>query len=280
MIDDRHANIITTMFFFIIAGCICLALLTSVYLVTFSPYRIRNFHGFLLLFATFIIHSIFISIVPLCQIYLLYFLLVIDENSFDSWFHPFIVLFCVIESLFYLFTIEESRLLNTRPLPRRLSLPKNYKEQFIDRICDVYEKSNEDFRICFSEWFEGVDQSSWNLIYQENILEYISMATYGVRSWNEMTSEQQNYIKDLFHNGYGKKYPEQCLSIQAGYNDQIRLKHPYRDMIRYTHYPLIKYLLFACVRTMMIIMVTRMGYRYRIIDNITFFIRKYRQKPR
>jgi hypothetical protein len=83
----------------------------------------------------------------------------------------------VIESFFYLFTIEEARLLNIRSLPRRLSLPENYDEQFIDRILNVYETSHDDFWVCFAGWFNGVDNSNWNFIYEENILEYISMAT-------------------------------------------------------------------------------------------------------
>lgn len=268
------------MFLFLLVSCICLCLITSVYLVIFSPYRIRNWHGFLLLFATFAVHSILISIVPFCQIYLLYFLVFIDIDSFNPFFHPIIVFYCVIESLFYLFTIEEARLLNHRSLPRRISVPNNYKEQLIDRICTVYEKSNEDFRVCFGEWFDGTDQSSWNSIYQENILEYLTMATYGLKYWDEMTAEQQEYIKDLFYNGYLKKYPQQCQTIQAGYNDQIKLKHPYRDAIQYTHYPFVKYLLFACVRTIMILVLSRMGYRYHVIDNVTFYIRKSPKKTR
>ena len=268
------------MVLFLIVSCICLGLIASVYLLIFSPHRIRNWHGFVLLFATFSVHAILISIVPFCQIYLVYFLLFINVDSFHSVFHPIVVFYCVIESLFYLFTIEEARLLNHRSLPRRISLPDNYKEQFIDRICNVYEKSDEDFRVCFGQWFEGVDQSSWNSIYEDNILEYITMATYGLKYWNEMTVEQQEYIRDLFYNGYLTKFPQQSEAIQSGYNEQIKLKHPYRDPIRYTHYPFIKYVLFACVRTITIMMLTRMGYRYRVIENVTFYIRKSPKKTR
>ncbi len=106
------------------------------------------------------------------------------------------------------------------------------------------------------------------------------MATYGVKYWNEMTDEQQKHIRDLFHKGYLKKYPEQRMKIKAGYNNQIQLKHPYRDLIEYTHYPLIKYLLFACVRSIMLLVLKSMGYEYHIIDNITFYIRKYPKKTR
>jgi hypothetical protein len=265
------------MFSLVIFSCL---LLISLYLLIYSPYRIRNWHGFVLLFLTFTIHSIFICILPFCQFYLFYFLVFIDINSFDCLFHTIIIFYCIIESFFYLFTIDEARLLNHRSLPQRISLPKNYDEQFIDRILNVYEKSNEDFRVCFAGWFNGMKNTSWDLIYQDNILEYIAMATYGVKYWNEMTDEQQKHIKHLLYQGFFKKYPEQRLKMKSGYNDQIQLKHPYRDVIRYTHYPLIKYILFACVRSIMIMILKSMGYECQMIDDVTFYIRKYTKKTR
>jgi hypothetical protein len=268
------------MFFLVILGCLFLCLVISVYLLFYSSYRIRNFNGFILLFLTFTIHSIFIGVLPICLVYLLYFLVFIDVHLFDCLFHTICVFYCIIESFFYLFTVEEGRLLNIRSLPRRPLLPKNYDEQFIDRILNVYKTSDEDFRICFAGWFNGVEKSTWNLIYEDNILEYIAMATYGVKYWNEMTDEQQKHIRNLFYKGYLRKYPEQRVKIKTGYNDQIQLKHPYRDLIEYTNYPLIKYLLFACVRSIMVLVLKSMGYEYHIIDNITFYIRKYPKKTR
>jgi len=268
------------MFLLIIIGCLSLFLIISIYLISFSPYRIHNYNGFILLFLTFTIHLIFICILPFCQFYLLYFLLFLDINSFNSLYHSIIVFYCIIESFFFLFTVEEARLLNNRPLPKRISLPNNYDEQFIDRILNVYEKSKEDFRVCFAGWFNGIQDSSLNLIYEENILEFIAMATYGVKYWNEMTDKQQQHIKNLLYNGYFKKYPEQRLKIQSGYNDKIQLKHPYRDLIRYTHYPMIKYILFACIRSLIIMILKSMGYECQIIDNVTFYIRLYRKKTR
>jgi len=259
--------------------CLCIFLIISIYLLIYSPYRIRNWHGFILLFFTFTIHLIFICILPFCQFYLLYFVLFIDINSFNCLFHSIIIFYCIIESFFFLFTIEEARLLNNRPLPKRISLPKNYNEQFIDRILNVYDKSNEDIRICFSGWFNGINNSSLNLIYKKNIIEYISMATYGVKYWDEMTSKQQKRVRRLYRRFF-KKYPEQRSKIKSGYNDKIQLRNPYKDLIRYTHYPMIKYLLFACVRTLTIMILQSMGYQYQIIDNVTFYIRKYSKKTR
>ena len=268
------------MFLLVVSTCLLLCLIISVYLLFCSPYRIRNSNGFILLFLTFTIHSIFISILPICQFYLLYFLVFIDVYSFESLFHTSCVFYCVIESFFYLFTIEEARLLNIRSLPPRLPLPKNYDEQFVDRILNVYSTSNEDFRVCFAGWFNGVGKSNWDSIYEDNILEYMSMATYGVKYWNEMTEEQQKHITHLLYEGYLKKYPEQRVKIKPGYNDQIQLKHPYRDVIEYTHYPLTKYILFACVRNIMILVLKSMGFKYHIIDNITFYIRTYSKKTK
>ena len=268
------------MFLLVIAGCLCLGLSLCVYLSFCSPYRIRNWRGLILLVVTFTVYSVFTSIVPFCQLYLIYFLFFIDVHSFRCLFHTICVFYCVIESFFYLFTVEEARLLNTRSLPRRLPLPDNYGEQFIDRISNVYEKSQEDFRICFAGWFNGVDQSSCDSIYEENILEYISMATYGVKYWNEMTKKQQKYVSRLFHKGYLKKYPKQRLKIKSGYNDRIQLKNPYRDLIQYTHYPLMKYLLSACARSITVMMLKTMGYEYHVVDNVAFYIRKFTKKTR
>lgn len=267
------------MFTLIIIGCLFVFLMISLYLFSYSPYRIRNWNGFILLFLTFTIHLIFICILPFCQIYILYFVLFIDMNSFKNIFHSIVIFYCVIESFFFLFTIEEARLLNNRPLPKRISLPDNYREQFIDRILNVYEKSNEDLRICFSGWFNRIDNSSLNLIYEENILEYITMATYGIKYPDEITYKQEKYIRKLYERFF-KIYPEQRIKIKLGYNHQIKLRHPYKDLIRYTHYPMIKYLLFACVRSLATIIIKSMGYQYQIIDNVTYYIRLYTKKTR
>jgi hypothetical protein len=106
------------------------------------------------------------------------------------------------------------------------------------------------------------------------------MATYGIKYWNEMTDQQQKYIRHLLYDGFFKKYPQQRFKIQSGYNDQIKLKNPYNDLIRYTPYPMIKYLLFACVRCLTTMIIKSMGYQYQIIDNITFYVRKYAKKSR
>ncbi len=221
----------------------------------------------------------FILILPFCQFYLLYFLLCIDMNSFDCFYHSIIVFYCVVESLFFLFTVEEARLLNVRPLPKRAPLPKDYDEQCIDRILNIYEKSKDDIRVCFAGWFDGVDKSSWDLIYEENILEYLAMATYAVKYWSAMTNKQQQHIQRLY-NRYFKQYPEQCAKIKSGYNNQIKLRNPYKDLIQYTHYPMLKYLLFACVRSITTLLLISMGYEYHIIDNVSFYIRKYSKKTR
>lgn len=263
------------MLFLAIFGC----LFISLYLLFYSSYRINNYNGFILLFATFTIHSIFILTLPLCQIYLLYFVLFINIDSFDCFYHPIIVFYCVIESFFFLYTIELARLLNNRPLPKRISLPKNYSEQFIDRILNVYEKCEDDFRICFSGWFNGINNSSFSLIYEENILEYISMATYGIKYPDEITEKKEKYIKKLYKK-FLRKYPEQKSKIKSGYNNRIQLKHPYKDLIRYTHYPLMKYLLFASVRSLTTLILKSMGFQYQIIDNVTFYIRLYTKQTK
>ncbi|CAF1112454.1 unnamed protein product [Rotaria sordida] len=254
-----------------------LLFIIGLYLIFYSPYRIRNWRGFMILFLTFTIHSIFISILPFCQLYLLYFLIFIDINSFNCFYHTIIIFYCILESLFFLFTVEEARLLNTRPLPKRPRLPNNYDEQFIDRILNVYEKSNDDIRVCFIGWFNGIENLSYDLIYEENILEYITMATYGAKNWKEITNKKQQYIKKLYKRLL-KKYPEQRSKIKSGYNKKIQLKHPYRDLIQYTHYPMLKYLLFGCIRCITTSILTSMRYEYQIINNIAFYVRKYPKK--
>ncbi|CAF3520320.1 unnamed protein product [Rotaria sp. Silwood1] len=265
---------------FFIALISVLSLIICVYLIFYSPYRIRNWHGFIILFFTFTFHSIFIYTLPFCQIYLVYFLIFIDINSFNCFYHTIIIFYCVFESFFFLFNVEEARFLSNRPLPERLPLPKNYDEQFVDRILNVYEKSQDDFRVCFVGWFNGIKNSSCDLIYEENILEYIAMATYGIEYGNEMTDKQQQHIKRLLYKGYLKKYPEQRSKIKPGYNHQIQLKHPNRDPIQYTHYPLLKYLLFAFVRSITTSILKSMGYEYHNVDNVVFYVRKYPKKTR
>ncbi|CAF2959249.1 unnamed protein product [Rotaria sp. Silwood2] len=249
-------------------------LIICLYLLFYSPYRIRNWKGFIILFVTFIMHLIFKCILPFCQMYLLYFLIFIDINSFNCFYHPIIIFYSVLESFFFLFTIEQARLLNNYSLPKRPQLPNNYDEQFIDRILNVYGKSQDDFRISFVGWFNGIKNSSCDLIYEENILEYIGMATYGVKYGDEMTDKQKKHIQRLLYKGYLKKYPEQRAKIKSGYNNQIQLKYPYRDSIQYTHYPMLKYLLYAFVRSSTTSILKSMGYECQIIDHVVFYVRK------
>ncbi|UJR29171.1 hypothetical protein I4U23_010385 [Adineta vaga] len=245
----------------------------SLYLLLFSSYRIRNLHGFLLLLSTFTIHSIFICIFPLTQFYLIYFLLFIDLNSFHCFYHSILIFYCLCESFFYFFTIEETRLLNNRPLPLRPRLPKNYDEQLIDRVLNVYEKSKEDFRVCFAGFFDRLEQNSYDSIYKDNILQFIAMTTYGVRYWDEMNKKQQRRIERLYTR-YLTKYPQKRLKIKPGYNNQIQLRHPYKDNLRYTYYPMIKYIFFASIRSLSTMLLTLNGYEYQVIDNVPFYIRK------
>lgn len=199
----------------------------------------------------------------------------IDVNEFDCYFHTVIVLYCIIESFFYLFIIKEARLLNNPLLPKRPLLPKDYTEQIVDRILNAYEKSNEDFRVCFAGWFTNVDHSSYDLIYEDNILQFLTMATYGATSWDDLTEEKQKYVKDIFYDGYLKKYPEQRSNIKSGYNDKIQLRNPHRDAIPYVHYPLIKYLLFACIRYLSLMILNFMGFKCQSVGKIKFYVRKY-----
>jgi hypothetical protein len=268
------------MFFLIVAGCLSLLIIIIAYLKIFSPYRVRNFQGFVFLFLTFTGYSISICILPFCQIYLLYFLIFVDLTSFNCIYHPIIVFYCVIESFFFLFTVEEARFLYTRPFSKRARLPINYDEQFIDRISNVYEKSKTDFRIRFAGWFNGVDNSSWDLIYEENILQYIALVTYGVAYSNQLTKKQRKHVKRLLYKGFLKKYRRQYLNIKSGYNNQIQLKNPLRDSVHYTHYPLIKYISMAFVRSITIIILQSIGYEYQIVDNVAFYVRKYSKKTR
>lgn len=256
----------------LVAGLFLCALI-SVYLLLFSPYRIRNWRGFLLLFSTVTVHSMFIWLFPLCQLYLIYFVLFVDLQSFHAVYHSAVVFYCVAESLFFFFTVEEARALNDRPLPRRPRLPKDYDEQFVDRVLKVYEKSKADFRVCFAGWFEGVQEDAYDGIYEDNVLQFIAMSTYGAQYWEEMSDKQQKRIQRLYER-YFDQYPEQRSKVKPGYNEQIRLRHPFKDQIHYTHYPMIKYVLFACVRSITIRSLTSIGYEYQIIDQVPFYVKK------
>jgi hypothetical protein len=276
-----QSPVTTSMFFFIVVGCASLIVMISIYLIIFSPYRIRNFNGFVFLFLIFTIHLIFLCVLPFCQIYLLYFLIFVDLNSFNCIYHSIIIFYCVIESFFFLFTVEEARILNNRSLPKRALLPENYEEQFIDRISNVYEKCQDDFRICFAGWFKQINKpSSCDLIYEENILQFIAMSTYGAMYSNQLTDEQQEHVKRLLYQGFLRKYPQQHSNIKSGYNNQIQMNNPYRDLIQYTHYPMIKYVSLACVRSFIFIILQSMGYEYQLVGNVPFYIRKYPEKTR
>jgi hypothetical protein len=256
------------MFILVALSCLFLFVIISIYLIVYSSYRIHNFYGFIILFFTFTASLLLISILPFCQIFLLYFLVFIDIDSFNSFYHSVIVFYCVIESSFFLFIIEEAKLLNNRSLPERIPLPKNYDEQLVDRILNVYDKSGDDFRVCFAGWFHNIKPSERNLIYEENILEYIAMSTYRVNYFDEMTNEQQEHIRRLLHNGYLNKHPKQRSNIKSGYNNQVKLRHPYRDIIQYTHHPILKYLAFACIRNIGVMIFKFMDYEHQIIDNV------------
>ncbi|CAF4026221.1 unnamed protein product, partial [Adineta steineri] len=258
-------------------SCLSCLSIISIYLLTFSPYRIRNWRGFLLLLFAFTLHSIYIYALPLSQLYLLYFLIFIDVNSFDCLYHSVIIFYCISESFFFFFTVEEARLLDKRPLPKQPPLPDDYDIKFIDNLLNAYEESKDDFRVCFAGWFEGIENSSYDLIYEENILQYLTMATYRVKYWHEMTNKQQHHIKKLY-NRFFEKYPEQRSKIKPGYNNNIQMRHPYRDLIKYTHYPLLKYLSFGFTRSITVILLMLMGFRYQIIDNVPFYVRKYSKK--
>ncbi|CAF0715250.1 unnamed protein product [Adineta steineri] len=184
---------------------------------------------------------------------------------------------CQCESFFFFFTVEEARLLDKRPLPKQPPLPDDYDIKFIDNILNAYEESKDDFRVCFAGWFEGIENASYDLIYEENILQYLTMATYRVKYWHEMTNKQQYHIKKLY-NRFFEKYPEQRSKIKPGYNNNIQMRHPYRDLIKYTHYPLLKYLSFGFTRSVAVILLMLMGFRYQIIDNVPFYVRKYSKK--
>ncbi|CAF1359750.1 unnamed protein product, partial [Adineta ricciae] len=172
-----------------------------------------------------------------------------------------------------LFDVNEARLLNSRPLPRRPHLPKNYDELLIDRILNVYEKSREDFRVSFAGFFEGIDNNSYDLIYKDNILQFIAMTTYGVKYWSEMNKRQQRRVKHLYRR-YLKIYPEQQMKIQSGYNTQIRLRHPFKDELQYTHHSMIKYILFACARSIFITVIKSFGFECQMVNDVPFYIRK------
>jgi len=268
------------MFYTAVTTCLFLFLVISIYLLKCSSYKICNRNGFIVLSIGYILHLIFTSSLALCQIYLLYFLVFIDVNTFDCLFHTTIVFYCVIESFFYLSTIEEARLLNNRLLLKRPVLPNNYAEQIVDRLSNVYKGAQNDFRACFTGWFNGIHQSSYDKIYEGNILDFLSMATFGVKTWNDLTKKKQKYIKNVLYKRYLKKYPEQRSNIKSGYNNQIQLKHMYRDTIEYTHYPLMKYLLFGYVRCFSIMRMFYMGFRCQSIGQITFYVRKYSEKTK
>ena len=215
-----------------------------------------------------------VLVFPLCPLYLLYFLLYVDVDSFHCFSHWLLLSLCVIQSFVSLLTIERRRSLRHDLSRKQTSVNSARAQHMVDQVLNVYDKCRDTVRICFAGWSRPMHQSTWNDVFQSDLLDYLTRATLEMEYRNGITLEEQNQIRRLLLIEYAKRNPHGTSIGHTSSNHQQRLRFSSDDPVHLSQNSFFKLIVSACFRLVGVIALKSMGFQRQIINHVSFYTRK------
>ena len=216
-----------------------------------------------------------VLVLPLCPIYLLYFILCVDVDSFHCISHSILLSICVIESFVFLLTIARRR-----RRPTRHDLSSAHEQRIVDQVLKVYESCRDSVRICFAGWSRPMHQSSWSDVFQSDLFDYLTRTMFGMEYWNGITWDEQNRIRHLLFSEDVKKDPHSTSVRHALPNYRQRLRSSSADQAHLSQKSFFKLISLACFRLVGLIALKSMGFQRQTLNHVPFYTRKSSKRTR